>query len=1087
MAAEIDFVLRSLVARVAVVRRWLVALAVLRAVVLALLFGGIYVAAYAWLDHRLHLGVAGRVVALLVLVAGLGWLLYRLTWSLLGHISCHNAASYIERKHSFDQQLVTAIEYHESKKDYPYSKALADYLVSQVDGASKSVPFDITVPKWQVYLLGVVTVLGLVGGALHLYDNLAYFSRYFTRLTQPTAVVAPLEPTQLICITKDVIAEPTTSVKLAAEIRGRVPEEGRLVITYRDANDIADTNALEAIAPVPLWPTQVEDQRPQLQAEINLSAGRYLYRFEAERSASEWHNLRICPIPQIETMTAKISPRSSRWSSPYVETVEDYSLQVPEDARVGLTIKASEPLAEAKFTKLDGKTITIDIDDADEFNVGFVADEEGFVRVELLSSEQAPNNKVPPLQITLKVDEPAHFSLLHPAGDYLATNVASVPFAFEVTDDFGLESATLYWEVGGRKPETMRAAIEPGSRKATIETTFEIEDYDLSVGDTILVYAKARDVNISGREQRAAAVSEIYFIEIKPYRMLWFQGMPGLPGQAKQGLDVRELHDALLFILEYTRAILKKTWTIANKAELTDDDKAKLETINRDLEHAEEQLSIASNSPRLRPGDREIIKGILDDYDDASRQLARHRAKAAVPPEKEAYVALRKLVQELAKCLPMGGTLPETPDRVVLEDEVHLSRYEKERIEWELKKLADKLASIEAKQKELKKAFEHFLEEQKKKAHAQDTTDEEAWLDPAKDPDSNKKPEDGMVAKAPPAGASKSIEGAVKPPKSGQGAAQLESKLQDKGKGEGGKEKGEGEGKGKGKGKGEGEGEGEGKGKGKGGSGSEQASMQERLAMLTAKQKALAGEIAQLKERLGQLPPVDAESKDSNAARQAVQDHLENATDKMQEFDELVRKSFYRPDNEERLMARAGEKLTKAAEELDLARQALEGQVELSADEQRTKTAEEIAKELMALADEFDENVTPAEKERMLAALEAADEMLKQIAPYEVNITNRPERDSDKDDADYPPGGGGGGGDTGGGGPRTTPPGKTDGGRYVGKEEAEAARFLARKFWSVAVNAKKQHSALIEDDASDAQYRRQEKEFFEKTAEYKQD
>lgn len=143
MTTEIDLILHSLVARVAIVRRWLIALTLLRALTLMLLFGGVYVAVYAWADHRLHLGVPGRTLALLLLIGGFGWLLYRLIRTLWRHISCHSAANYIESKHSFDQQLVTAIEYHESKKDYPYSKTLTDYLVSQVHGASQSVPFDI--------------------------------------------------------------------------------------------------------------------------------------------------------------------------------------------------------------------------------------------------------------------------------------------------------------------------------------------------------------------------------------------------------------------------------------------------------------------------------------------------------------------------------------------------------------------------------------------------------------------------------------------------------------------------------------------------------------------------------------------------------------------------------------------------------------------------------------------------------------------------------------------------------------------------------------------------------------------------------
>ena len=536
MTAEIDFILRSLVARVAAVRRWLVTLAVLKVISLALLFSGLYIAAYAWLDHRFHLGVAGRAVALGLLVAGLVWLLYRLARSLIGHVSCHNAANYIESKHSFDQQLVTAIEYHENKNEYPYSKPLADYLVSQVDGASKTVPFDITVPKWQAYMLLAVTLLGFIGAGFFLYNNYAFFSRYFARLTQPTAAIAPLPPTQLVAVTKDIIVEPNTTIELVAEIRGELPDEGRLVIVYRDANEVADATSEGPIAPIDMWPIVEENKQPRLQKQLALPAGRYRYRFEAARSVTEWHDIRICPMPQIESITAKITPHARRAAKPYTEEVDDFSLEVPENSRITLTIKTSQPLAQAQITTPDGKSLSKEMNSQDEFTVDFVADEDGFVQFELLSSDQVANKQVPPFQVRLRADKPAKFSLLSPGGDYLATNVASVPVAFEISDDFGLEWAALYWEVAGSEPEVINAAVELGSRKVMVEKTFELEDYDLEVGDTIMVYARAQDVNVSGRGEGGAMTSDIYFVEIKPYRQLWLQSKSGLPGQAKQGL-----------------------------------------------------------------------------------------------------------------------------------------------------------------------------------------------------------------------------------------------------------------------------------------------------------------------------------------------------------------------------------------------------------------------------------------------------------------------------------------------------------------------------------------------------------------------
>jgi len=124
MAENVEEKLNALVARVSKVRRWLVALAILKIVAMCLIFVSVFTGFYAWLDHRLNFDEMARIAAFIVLLAGLAFLLRRLTKLLLSHVSCSAAANYIENKMSFNQQLVTAIEYYEKKQDYPYSKAL---------------------------------------------------------------------------------------------------------------------------------------------------------------------------------------------------------------------------------------------------------------------------------------------------------------------------------------------------------------------------------------------------------------------------------------------------------------------------------------------------------------------------------------------------------------------------------------------------------------------------------------------------------------------------------------------------------------------------------------------------------------------------------------------------------------------------------------------------------------------------------------------------------------------------------------------------------------------------------------------------
>ena len=105
--------LNALVGRVGKVRRWLIALVVLRIAALCLIFTSAYIGIYAWLDHRFNFGEVERATALILLLAGIGFLLHRLTKLLLSQVSCSGAANHIENSRSFNQQLVTAMEYYE--------------------------------------------------------------------------------------------------------------------------------------------------------------------------------------------------------------------------------------------------------------------------------------------------------------------------------------------------------------------------------------------------------------------------------------------------------------------------------------------------------------------------------------------------------------------------------------------------------------------------------------------------------------------------------------------------------------------------------------------------------------------------------------------------------------------------------------------------------------------------------------------------------------------------------------------------------------------------------------------------------------
>jgi hypothetical protein len=1094
MAESVQEELNALVARVGKVRRWLMALAVLKVTALCLIFVSVYVGIYAWLDHRVNFEEAGRIIAFVLLVGGLGFLLYMLTRMLLGQISYSGAANYIESKADFGQQLVTAIEYYEKRRDYPYSRALAEHLVLQIDKVSKTFRFDSTVEKWRAHVFAAIILTGLSASYFYVHDNYVYFSSYFVRLTRPLAAVDPVTATSLESLTKDVVVEPKTEVTFAAEIEGRVPEYGKLVIA--DANsETAEGGEYLRTEEIELQPSLDAEGRPRLEATKSFSGtGQFKYRFETPSTCTDWHKLSVCEAPDVNSMSAEVSlprrwPRRT-WIEPYTEQIKGNTLEVIPYSKVTLNVQSTENLKEAAVTGLDGKPVTQQLNGANQFSFSFTADKSGTIKFDLVGEKGLLGDGVPDLEVIVKTDEPPKFELVSPDGDYLATDVASVPITFKVTDDFGLDSVKMSLEMPGQQPDEMAVPVEKGSKSETFTHTLELEEYDLAVGDSILFYAEATDIDTGSALAHRTSSSDVYFIEIRPYQQYWSPGCGGGGGYGGGGAAMAKLLD----ILEYTRAILKKTWVISSKPELAEQDRSSLESIKGDVQYCDAQLERIRDDSEygFSELDKAVLNEVLGHYEQASQYLAEHNASSAMMPIKDAYRVLRKFINELEMKLKppspsSASQQPEKPDSVKLEDKPEFGEYEKERIEAEVKKFQQKLEKAAQEQKELKKTFEKFLEQQaEQKKLAQEAADEQPSMgadgksaqgkDGSKSEGKNQSADQSQSGSKGQNGAKGKGTGKGKSPsdsssaKAGQNGSPAESsadgqKTGSKGEGpaKGGKPSGDssakaGQNGSPGKSGAEGQsgpkGQSTGKGEGLGRPGI--ASDEKRLKMLQAKQKALGQEVSQLKEDLKQLPKVSEGGE--GQGRGEAQKHLDEAVAKMGDFDSELTEARYGGDIGKGRAREAVELLDSAKRELDLARKALDAELTLNDEQLAAQQAREMAEQLAEDADALDESVTPLEREQMLARLEAAKRLLESMAQPEWGTISKKS------------------------------PGSSSAGHVYTRNpniaSARVARAMARQFWSIAINAKRQKARLIEDERSDVKFYEMETEFFENAARF---
>jgi hypothetical protein len=1105
MAKHVEEKLEELVGRVAKVRRWLVALAVLKIGASCLGFVSVYIGVYAWLDHRRNFGEIGRAGALVLLLMGFALLLYRLTRSLLVHMSCSEAASYIENRNSFNQQLVTAIEYYENKRDYPYSSVLAEQVVSSVDRDSAAFRFDSTVKKWKGYALSAIILFGLIVVWFFVRDNYVYFSSYFARLMRPLAAVEPLSRTSVESVTRDIAARPDSPVTFAAEIRGDVPEFGKLVVVEleRENEGVTAEGQSEQIQVRPVFD---EEKTPRFEASKSFpKTGRFKYRFETGTASTQWNRLTVCEPPAIEGITADVAPPKRpprrKWVRPYSEQIEDNTLEVIRGSDVSLDVKVTDKLKEVRVTGPDGKQITKHLDGAEQFSYSFSADRSGFVRFDFVNEQGLVNDDAAGLEVRVKNDEAPKLKLVWPEGDHLATDVGSVPIVFEVTDDFGLDSVKLYVEMPGQKPEVLDVDVEEGTRSKEFTHIIELENYELEVGDSVLFYAQATDIDTGSAVETRTSRSDVYFIEIRPYRQNWRPRPGGGPSKGAGSPPVE-----LLNILEYTRAILKKTWAIAGKSYPGEQDRARLEFINSDVQYCAEQLALIRDDSEYGFNDAQkaVLDSVIEYYEQAGRYLAGYDAVSAIMPEKNAYRTLRKFILEMDMELspPESGQGQQAPkpDSVKLQERQEFSQEDKERISEELRKLQHKLKKLAREQKRLNRTFENFLEEQSRdKETAKHTNDSrQEGLDEkrrtekshgsdkqqSKD-DTARKGESSSGANSSKSRSASESQSAGKGQAASDSSASADSKdFAQSSKDCEGKQSGSGrtgacdeqkvaaskkgsKGQSAGKDKtdsdggepvaGKSDAEGRADSQDSGGSGGNGASVRARLRMLQAKQRALQQRVSQLKDELEQLPEIRESG--GKGGRADARKHLEEAASKMEDFQEKLRESRYKSDVDKSSTNEAVQLMESARRQLDLAEESLDGELMLNDEQRLAREAEEMAEQLADDADALDESVTPLEREEMLARLEAAKRLLERMPePQWATLKDKTEKGTSSTGLVFT--------------------------RNPNLAPAEAARQMAREFWSVAINAKKYRRQLIEDEPSDAEFYGAENEFFENAARF---
>jgi hypothetical protein len=326
----------------------------------------------------------------------------------------------------------------------------------------------------------------------------------------------------------------------------------------------------------------------------------------------------------------------------------------PAGTRVTLKIHTDKPIATGRLGLLRGAP-ELRSTGEQTLEADFVVARDDSYRIELLDRDGLASSDDSEYFIRVMEDRPPEVRILRPSADQSITPLQEVPIEARAEDDYGIASLELVYSVGGgRERAVPLTAIASGETQRTGAYLLAAEELNVSPGDVITYYARARDVARGRRSTETR--SDMFFLEVKPFN----EEFVAAQSQASGGAGGDPQLEALI---QLQKDIINATWNIERRSAggRSSDDVQAIAKAQADLKARVERLLAGNRSrrgrgfimerqvtrpqaPPARQGDP--IASAVEAMTRAIEQLASEKTSQAIPHE---MAALNGLLQAQAE------------------------------------------------------------------------------------------------------------------------------------------------------------------------------------------------------------------------------------------------------------------------------------------------------------------------------------------------------------------------------------------------------------------------------------------------------
>ena len=268
------------------------------------------------------------------------------------------------------------------------------------------------------------------------------------------------------------------------------------------------------------------------------------YYVEAGGVQSRQYHLKVVDLPGIKKL--KVTYHFPSWTGMKDKTEDPGGdLRAVEGTDAELSIETDRPLMNGALLFDDGTKLLLRAGENGLRMASVPIRKDGMYHI--ASVEQGEDVRLSPdYFIEAQHDEPPTVRITRPQRDARVNPIEEVTVAVEGSDDFGLQEMSLHYSVNGDAEKTVPLLKNKGAKTASGDTTIALEDFHLTPGDLVSLYATSRDAHSTAR-------TDIYFIQAEPFERRYSQSQVPGGGGGDQGDDNNK-------ISEREKEIIAATW-----------------------------------------------------------------------------------------------------------------------------------------------------------------------------------------------------------------------------------------------------------------------------------------------------------------------------------------------------------------------------------------------------------------------------------------------------------------------------------------------------------------------------------------------